>query len=389
MRQGFNFFKSKLFLSILLFFMVFIPLAFCIKDLWFATDDLGNIIEGIIRNWGDFIRVFTEDERNYIYPINFNVPKANLVSAFYRPMQHIPFTITYYLFGFNAYAFYIVNVLFHALNSVLFFYLLSFWLPLGLSFVGGLLLAFNYSIGWITWISTLHNLMAIFFLLLSLLFYRSFLFGVGKKINFYLAGLMFFFSIISRENTLPLGFWLFVGVYLFYRLDVSFWQRLKYAFEKTWIFFVAYFAYVLIRLSCFGFGTFDRTLYNLYLKIPFVAKFFATSSNVVLKTTSSVANQVQTTGMVASNVVSTVKSSFFMERFWAWSQNLVNVSTSSWGGKFLILFLIGFMIFSFRKNIKLSWFGCLSKRAIYKRNVSFCCFYFFIWSLFFSKKFKK
>ena len=74
-----NFFKNKFFLGLIIFLIVFSIFAFCIgsKDIWFSLDDLGNIIAGLINNFKDFVRVFTEDERIYIYPDNFTIPTPN------------------------------------------------------------------------------------------------------------------------------------------------------------------------------------------------------------------------------------------------------------------------------------------------------------------------
>ncbi|MBD3272779.1 hypothetical protein GF385_00310, partial [Candidatus Dependentiae bacterium] len=157
-------FKSKVFWAIILFITVFSVYFFSVDEIWFSIDDCGNIVAGIIRSFKDFLRIFWEDERNYLYPINFNVPQANFISGFYRPMQHIPFSIVYYFFGFNAKAYYFANVLFHSINTILLFYLVSFFVPIYLSIFSAYLFAFYPVMNWITWISTLHNFMSVFFM---------------------------------------------------------------------------------------------------------------------------------------------------------------------------------------------------------------------------------
>ena len=264
--------KTKTFWSVILFVLVFLIYFLPINDVWFSLDDCGNIVAGIIRSFKDLFRVFTEDERAYLYPINFTIPKPNLVSAFYRPMQHIPFTIIYYLFGFNAQAYYFVNVLFHAINSVLFLYLTSFFVPLFFAVCAALLFAFYPVMDWIIWISTLHNFLAIFFMFLSLIFYRMFWIK-QKKYWKYLAGLFFLFSIISRENTIVLGFWLFAAAFIWpeYKTILA---RLKFVFLKMWAFLLVYLVYFFIRLFAFGFESLPRTLNNLFLKFPILKDFF-------------------------------------------------------------------------------------------------------------------
>lgn len=266
-----RFLKSKIFWSIILFISVFIVYFLPIDEIWFSVDDCGNIISGIIRSFKDFLRIFWEDERNYLYPVNFNVPQANVVSGFYRPMQHIPFSIIYYLFSFSAKAYYFVNVLFHGLNTVLFFYLVSFFVPIYLSVLSGFLFAFYPVMNWITWISTLHNFMATFFMLISLILFRFFRITKKNYLN-YLSALAFLLSIFSRENTFVLGVWLFVAVFIFAD-SKSLFERIKFTFIKTWPFISVYLIYFCIRLFAFGCQSLPRTVYNVSLRLPFLKVF--------------------------------------------------------------------------------------------------------------------
>ena len=74
------FMTNKFFLSVIIFVLVFTIFILPVDQIWFSVDDLGNIISGIVKDSGDLFRIFTEDERNYIYPINFNVPIPNFIS---------------------------------------------------------------------------------------------------------------------------------------------------------------------------------------------------------------------------------------------------------------------------------------------------------------------
>ncbi len=260
------FFKSKLFWAITLFLITFVFYFFSIKEIWFSLDDCGNIIAGIIKSGKDLLRIFLEDERNYLYPVNFNVPQANIVSGFYRPMQHIPFSFIYYLFEFNVRAYYFLNVFFHAINISLFFYLCSFFMPISFSVISGLLLAFYPIMDWITWISTLHNFLAIFFMLLSLISFR-FYWVKNKFIFNFLSALFFLFSICSRENTIFLGFSIFIFVFLFSE-SKTIWKKTKVAFNKTYLMLLVYVIYLLIRIYAFGFASLPRTINNICLRVP-------------------------------------------------------------------------------------------------------------------------
>lgn len=366
-----SFFKNKIFLGIILFILVFSIFAFCVDDIWFQLDDLGNIISGLIKNVKDFLKVFSEDERNYIYPINFNVPQANIISGFYRPMQHIPFTITYFLRGFDAYSFYIVNVLFHALNTVLFFLLLSFVVPRSLSFFGGLLFGFYPLYNWITWISTLHNFLAVFFMLLSLIFYKFYFFdkelNLKKNLYHFLSGLMFFFSVISRENTIFFGIWIFFALFIYSPEFSGIWNRFRYALKHSYVFFVFYLIYFLLRLYFFGLSSLLRTLNNVLLRVPFLSNIFGVA---VSETTGVAAVNIKTnlvTAVLKTNQVSEKSFSALnliiqkVSRVWLfierWLTEIFNLNPNSLHEKLffliIVVFIFSFILFAFKKHFKI------------------------------------
>ncbi|KKP24443.1 MAG: O-GlcNAc transferase [candidate division TM6 bacterium GW2011_GWF2_28_16] len=266
-------FKSKLFWALFLFTLTFSAYFFSVKEIWFSLDDCGNIIAGIIKEPKDLIKIFSEDERNYLYPINFNVPKANIISGFYRPMQHIFFSVIYYLFKFNARAYYFLNVFFHAINISLFFYLCSLFMPIFFSVIAGLLLAFYPVMDWITWISTLHNFLATFFMLLSLICFR-FYWIKNKFIYIFLSALFFLFSISSRENTIFLGVSIFLFSFIFCDNN-NFLAKIKFAFKKTYLILFVYIIYFLIRLYSFGLESLPRTFNNVSMRVPIIKKFLS------------------------------------------------------------------------------------------------------------------
>ena len=47
--------------------------------------------------------------------------RATFFSAYYRPLHLIYLTIQYWLFGTNAYPYFLINVFFHAINTVILF----------------------------------------------------------------------------------------------------------------------------------------------------------------------------------------------------------------------------------------------------------------------------
>jgi hypothetical protein len=267
--------KKRIILGLVIFTLTFIACAYAVKELWFREDDLGQIINGIIRGWDDFLRVFSSDERDLIVPINYRRSNPNFISAFVRPLKNIFFPITYYCYGLDVYAYYRLHVLVHALNAALFFYTLNLFVPLGFAFLGGCMFSFFPDVSWLVWIATLHNSLATLFLLLSFLAYYAFW---KRKQNtiialpfFVLSGTMFFLSLLSRENGIFYPFWIFSGVFLLLfdqRPKMSFFKQTLLTFKKaltyTWIFFFVHGLYVAMRFYFFGTGTFSRTFHNLF-----------------------------------------------------------------------------------------------------------------------------
>ncbi len=358
-----KFFRSKLFLSLILFVITFIFFAQAGRDVWFSLDDLGNIINGLIQSVSDFFRVFSQDERAYIYPANFTIPKANVISGFYRPLQHIPFTLIYKYFGFCAFAYYLTSVALHAVNTVLVFYLFSFYMPLLLAFLSGLVFAFGPILDWITWISCLHNFMALFFMLLALLFFR--VFCISSKLRWhFLAALMFLLSVISRENTIMLGVWLSCGVFLL--TPAGFWQRLKFAIKQTWMFLLVYFSYLLLRLNAFGLSSLDRTFNNLILKYPVLKKFLGMQVQIINVSSDAAPQVVHQVAQATVSLSWLDKLAKIRGVIVQWGSGLLNIDFDNTLTCFVGFCLIIFIIWAYRKNLKLFFTLCLG-------------FLFFIW----------
>ena len=274
-----KFFTKKIVLAFTLFLITVTLLACAVKQLWFREDDLGVIINGLIRSWDDFIRVFSADERSFACPVNYLRSNPNVLSGFARPLKNIFFSLVYYFQGLNVYAYYYLHVVFHAFNAVLFFHLLNLWTTLSLAFLGGLLFAFYPDISWMTWIATFHNSLTTFLLLLTIIFFQSYWTRQKKQLIafhlLFLSALTYLLSLLSRETGVFFPFWIFSGVFLLTILPTKkFWFSVKTALGKTWIFFAVNGVYVLYKLTIFGVGSLDRTYNNLFLRFPFLANFF-------------------------------------------------------------------------------------------------------------------
>ena len=370
--------KKKITFASLLFLFVFSSYAIAFKGKWFSMDDLGVIINGLIKNWTDLARVFSEDIRNYASTYNYNLPKANLLSGLFRPMQNLFFSVVYHLFGANAYAFHLLHISFHALNTTLFFLLCSNWIPLSLSCLGSLLFAFYPSMGWMGWICTLQHTLTLFFLLLAILTYLPLLKQINKSFNhkslFYLSGFFFLLSMLSRETTFPLAPWALFGIYLLQANKIkSFLKKLTFSFTKTWIFFAASTIYWGMRVYAFGFGSLTRTVRNIFIQLPFLSKLLpisipleqgiacSTTSQAQAASTTNLANQIllQPDSKSFLQIV-TQKLSILTNKFFIWTSLIFNQSANSPLAKtvtvLFVLFLISFLFIAYRKHKNVLFF---------------------------------
>lgn len=315
--------QQKLFFGLALFIITFGILGFSVHELWFREDDLGTIVNGLIRNWNDFVRVFSSDCRSFIVPVNYRRTEPNFISGFLRPVQNVFFTIIYYLWDFNPHAYYLVHVGLHALNAVLLFYLASLFVPISLSVLAGFLFAFYPNVSWLPWIGTMQNSLSTLFLLASVILFYKFLVRPKSSGAFCLlvsSGILYFISLLSRENGLMIPVWLFLGVYLLYsQKDQKFWQKLKISLNYTLVFFIANITFVAMRIWAFGFGTLGRTYNNLFIRFPWLTKwvsFFSPTVQTISpvtpdQTIQTVSQVVQTVTHVQTSVNTNVSVSFF------------------------------------------------------------------------------
>jgi tetratricopeptide (TPR) repeat protein len=142
-------------------------------------------------------------------------------SNYYRPLMHVIYMITYYIFGLSASGFHFVNILFHAGNSVLVFSLASTLCVnfscrssssaspstsaflLSPPFIAALLFAVQpVHTEAVTWVAGLPELSYTFFSLLSLHLYTL---SGGERHGAYLFSLLsFFLATLCKETALIL-----------------------------------------------------------------------------------------------------------------------------------------------------------------------------------------
>ncbi len=157
--------------SLAIFLLITITLGIPFTQWGFKTDDFGNLYRTTqIKNVNDFINLFHDKSiEGLYYPSGSAQPPSSFISGLYRPISFIYYWPQYYFFGTNAYGYYLVTIALHALNSLLFFLLLLFFLPYSLALLGSLLFGFHPSLhNWLGWISaqTYQSELLVFSLLL-------------------------------------------------------------------------------------------------------------------------------------------------------------------------------------------------------------------------------
>jgi len=348
------------------------------RELWFREDDLGTIINGLVKDWNSFFRVFTADCRSFICPINYQRSLPNVLSGLLRPMQNLVFSLIHSVVGLNAWTFYGVHVMFHAANAALFFFLSHYWMPLNYSVFAGLLFAFFPSVSWLTWAATLQNSLAVFFILLTMLCVYSH----AKSFSLVwqgVAGVLFFCSLLSRETGVLLPLWFFFGAYLFIApATMSFVSRCKIAFSYTWVFFAVNALYFLLRLWSFGVSTLSRSFNTIALHFPFLSKLLGlVNHNDVSIAVNAAASATpdQVAAIKKIPIAYTFGAKIFnagyiiVSRFFSWISALFNYSAVSRLDHFfgIILFtLFGLLMWWAYKNYRIQFIwlitglGCLA-----------------------------
>jgi hypothetical protein len=162
--------------------------------------------------------------------------QPGLVMNFYRPLMHIVYLFSYYVFGLNPWGFHLANILFHSGTSVLVFLVIQKLLtmkqatspPAYISspFIAAMLFASHpIHTEAVTWIAGLPDVAFTFFYLLSL--YLYILFRDGAKKVYLLSILSFSFATLFKEPALTLPVILIVYDYQLKKSDENISARIK------------------------------------------------------------------------------------------------------------------------------------------------------------------
>jgi Flp pilus assembly protein TadD len=216
----------------------------------FVADDwrLINEKKDFLQNWSNVGTVFTQP-----FPAETYEP-----IPYYRPVTTLVTMINHHLLGKRTFGYHIVNLVFHILNSIL-IYLLFFILFRRelLSFLAALFFAAHpiHAVS-VVWISARTDLIACFFILLSLiLFYkRRAHCGPSRIFMFWGSVLSFLLALFSKEMVLALPLFLLVWEYVSYRtsLNRELVDREKPEYLAIVPFFAAAVLYLIARIMVLG-----------------------------------------------------------------------------------------------------------------------------------------
>ena len=192
-------------------------------------------------------------------------------ATYYRPIHMIIYTLLYWLFGINGYAFFLVNVLLHALNTVLLFYLLRLFGSSFTACIGALLFAYHpqiaYRFGLIAFIQYYLSTLCI---LAMLLMWRRYLRYRNNLVLIALA-LLFFVTLFVRESVIVLPAILFMSMYLYPPEKTI---SLKKYFRATLI------PLIIVSSMAVVFCLIRLTLYPFELTVPIITPLYINISKL-------------------------------------------------------------------------------------------------------------
>ena len=218
--------KNRIITAITIFAAIIILLGLPYNKWGFKTDDFGNIYATKKLCSQGLKQVFGTGNIEALYaPSNSVATQAStqgFLSGLYRPFSFILYYPQYLLFGNKPYGYFLTTITIHALNSALFFFLLSYVLPWLTSLLLSLLFAFHPSLAnWLGWTSA----QTYFSELLLMLLCGIFLFQAIKNKQFlwYLGSLACFFAaLFTKETTIVLPFLLTAGALLYNKKLLSY-----------------------------------------------------------------------------------------------------------------------------------------------------------------------
>jgi Tfp pilus assembly protein PilF len=216
----------------------------------FTADDWRLIFEkkDFLGNWGNLKAVFTQP-----FPAETYEP-----IPYYRPIVTLVNFLNNQFLGKTTFGFHIVSLGFHTLNALLLYLLLLVLFKRELlSFLAALFFAAHpVHTTSVVWISARTDLIACFFILLSLLLFyrRKAHIGAPRMVLYWGAVLAYVFALFSKGMALSLPLFLLVWEYVSHRKSAAYEASSedKPSYARLIPFFAAAVVYLVVRVSVLG-----------------------------------------------------------------------------------------------------------------------------------------
>jgi hypothetical protein len=219
-------YKTILIPCVLFLFIVFF-LGLPFTHWWFNGDDFSGIALGKnMQTIKSFLSHFIEGNVNkYFYPSHHqcytpygaNSPQPlHFFNVYYRPIHCAYLACAYWLFGLNAYAYYLVNVFLHAFNTTILFTILRWFSGYFAAIFCALLFALHPQIGFRFGAPVnFQYYLNVLLLLLSVITLKQYLEYRHYWWPLFLSILFFTIAIFARETAIVFPAILFIGLWLY------------------------------------------------------------------------------------------------------------------------------------------------------------------------------
>ncbi|MBI2120104.1 MAG: tetratricopeptide repeat protein [Parcubacteria group bacterium] len=244
--------------------------------LW--DDDSGILTNKYIKEWRYFLNFFSEG----MYA------GSGALSVYWRPAVLSVFSIEWRMFHEWVVGYHAVNILLHAIDATLIFYLFrSLFNKTLLAFMAAFLFAVHpLQTEAVTYISGIADPLSVLFILLGTFTYLKAQTNPDKRRLFLLATfLLFIFALMSKESAIMMPGLLFLADLYAQKSDTSLWKKMTAAFKRVLPFLCVLAVYIIARLTIFDltkdlppsplfFPLYERVLtffhaFSVYLRLMF------------------------------------------------------------------------------------------------------------------------
>jgi hypothetical protein len=262
--SGIGIINKKLILSLLLFLAIICVLGIPWTHWWFCGgDDFHGLFCGSkAQSLKDLFYYFIDGHINQLQAPSNGISSGypSFFSCYYRPFYRVFLALQYWLFGEQAYYYFLCNAFFHAFNTVLLFNIFCYFASYGTSLLGALFFAVHPQIAYrFGAIVNFHYYVNVCCMLLCIMVFKKYL--DTKQLRYHLlASLLFGVAVFTRESSIVLPGIMVLGT-LLYRWDgqrlscAHLYQQLKAAILSTAGLWITAGSFLALRLYLYPLAT--------------------------------------------------------------------------------------------------------------------------------------